>query len=153
GLPWADDAREALEAVLRELAKEGVRPGDRRQFKAVSAVQAYAYLSGAEAVSPEHLEAAAHTLWDDPLEQPATVAKVIAKVANPAGMRVSQLLLEAEEVLAGADVRDLAQAAAAAAKLAEIDRQLAALKGDGRLGRARGYVREQLRKLKLASIE
>ena len=68
-------------------------------------------------------------------------------------MRVNQLLLECEQVLAGADVRNLAQAATAAAKLGEIDRQLAGLRGNGRLERARAYVREQLRKLKLASIE
>ena len=37
-------------------------------------------------------------------------------------MRVTQLLLEAESVLAATDVRDLAGAANAAAKLGEIDR-------------------------------
>jgi len=78
---------------------------------------------------------------------------VIARVANPTGMRVTQLLLEVEAVLAAADVRNLADAAKAAAKLAEIDRQLAGLKGNGRLDGARAYLRDQLRKLKLASIE
>src|SRR3954454_7945734 len=34
-LPWTDEARQALEQVIRELHKEGVQPGDRRQFKAV----------------------------------------------------------------------------------------------------------------------
>src|SRR3954451_5224367 len=34
-LPWTAEAREATEAILRELAREGVQPGDRRQFKAV----------------------------------------------------------------------------------------------------------------------
>lgn len=127
-LPWTPDAREAFEVVLRELAREGVHTGDRRQFKTVGVVRAFAYLSGADAVSPEHLEVAAHTLWDSPEEQPQAVARVIGRVANPTGMRVGQLLLEAEEVLAAADVRNLAEAAKAAAKLAEIDKQLAALK-------------------------
>jgi MoxR-like ATPase len=69
-------------------------------------------------------------------------------------MRVNQLLLECEQVLAATDVRQLAQAATAAAKLQEIDRQLAALPaGDGRLERARGYVREQVKRIKLASLE
>jgi MoxR-like ATPase len=152
-LPWTDEGRDALETVIRELAKEGVQPGDRRQRKAVAAARAFAWLSGAEAVEPEHLEVLASVLWDDPLEQPGVCARVIARVANPVGMRVSQLLLECEQILAGADVRNLAQAAAAAAKLGEIDRQLAGLKGNGRLDRARAYVREQLKKLKLASIE
>ncbi|OWK35354.1 AAA family ATPase [Fimbriiglobus ruber] len=152
-LPWADDAKDALETVLKELAKEGVQPGDRRQFKTVGVVQAFAYLTGADEVRPEHLEVAQHCLWDDPGEQPQAAARVIARVANPTGMRVTQLLLEVEQMLAAADVRDLADAAKAAAKLAEIDRQLAALKGNGRVDKARGYVKEQLKKLKLASIE
>ena len=140
-LPWSAEA------------KEGVRPGDRRQFKTVGVVQAFAYLTGADEVQPEHLEVARHTLWDDPLEQPQAAARVIARIANPVGMRVTQLLLEVEEVLAATDVRNLADAARAAAKLAEIDRQLAGLRGNGRVETGRAYVKDQLRRLKLASIE
>jgi len=61
--------------------------------------------------------------------------------------------LEVEQVLTAADVRNLADAAKAAAKLAEIDRQLSILKGNGRVEKARLYLKEQLKKLKLASIE
>ena len=153
GLAWSDEAREALEAVLAELAREGVRPGDRRQFKTVGVVRAFAFLCGADRVEPEHLEVAQHCLWDDPLEQPAKVAQVIARVANPPGMRVTQLLLEVESVLAATDVRNLADAARAAAKLGEVDRQLSALAGSGRVDKARAYVKGQLKQLKLASIE
>ena len=152
-LPWSNTAREALEQVLTELAKEGIRPGDRRQFKTVNVVRAFAYLNGADEVRPEHLEVAQHTLWDVPEEQPAKTAQVIAKIANPTGMRVTQLLLEVESVLAATDVRNLADAAKAAAKLGEIDRQLTALSGNGRLEKARAYLKDQLKKLKLASIE
>jgi MoxR-like ATPase len=152
-LPWAGDAREALEEVLRELAREGVRPGDRRQRKAVGAARAAAWLAGADRVEPEHLEVLQHVLWDDPEEQPAVCARVIAKVANPTGMRVTGLLVEVEGVLAATDVRNLSSAATAAAKLAEVERQLAALTGNGRVEKARAYVKDQLRKLKLASIE
>ena len=120
---------------------------------AVAAARASAWLHGAERVEPERLEVLASVLWDDPQEQPAVCAKVIARVANPVGMRVNQLLLEAEQILAGADVRNLAEAAKAAAKLAEIDKQLAVLKGNGRVDRARIYVKDQLKRLKLASIE
>ncbi len=152
GLPWTADAREALEAVLTELAREGVRPGDRRQVKTVGVVRAFAYLSGADEVHPEHLEVARHCLWDDPADQPRQVAEVIARVANPAGMRVGRLLLEADDVAAGADARNLAAAATAAAKLAEIDRRLAGLTATGRVEAARGHVRDQLQRLKLASL-
>ena len=152
-LPWSAGAKEALGTVLSELAKEGVRPGDQRQHKTVGAVKAYAYLNGADEVRPEHLEIAQHCLWDTPEEQPQKVAQVIAKIANPTGMRVTQLLLEVESVLASTDVRNLAEAAKAAAKLGEIDKQLAGLTGNGRLEKARVYLKDQLRKLKLASIE
>lgn len=152
-VPWSVEAKEAFEAVLKELAREGVRPGDRRQFKTVGVVRAYAWLSGDEVVMPEHLEVAAHTLWDDPAEQPGVAARVIGRVANPVGMRVTQLLVEVEELVAATDARDLAAAAKAAAKLGEVQRQLAALKGGGRLEAARAHVREQLRRLRLASIE
>ncbi len=152
-LHWSVDAKQALEAVLAELAREGVRPGDRRQFKTVGVVRAFAFLDGADAVRPEHLEVAQHCLWDSPEDQPQKVAQVIAKIANPTGMRVTQLLLEVESVLAATDVRNLAEAAKAAAKLGEIDKQLAGLSGNGRLEKARLYLKDQLKKLKLASIE
>jgi MoxR-like ATPase len=80
-------------------------------------------------------------------------ARVIAKVANPVGMRVTQLLLEVESVLSATDPRNLADAAKAAAKLGEIARQLEALPTDTRVEKARAYLKEQLRKIKLASIE
>jgi len=152
-LPWTDAAKQALEAILRELAKEGVRPGDRRQFKGVKAARAFAWLEGAERVEPEHLSVLQHVLWDAPEEQPAKCAKVIAKIANPVGMRVHQLLSECEQILASCEVKNLAQAATAAAKLGEIERQFAGMKGNGRLERARTYVKDQIRKLKLASLE
>ncbi len=152
-VPWSVEAMEAMEGVLRELAKEGVQPGDRRQFKTVGVVQAFAFLNGADEVLPEHLEVAQHCLWDDPHEQPQKAAQVIARVANPVGMRVTQLLLEVEQVLVAADVRNLADAAKAAAKLAEIDRQFSTLRGNGRVEKARTYLKDQLKKLKLASIE
>jgi MoxR-like ATPase len=152
-LGWTPEAREAFESILRELAAEGIRPGDRRQFKAVGACKAFAYLCGAESVEPEHLEVAAHCLWDAPEEQPQKTAEVVARIANPTGMRVNQLLLECEQVVGGCDVRNLSSAATAAAKLGEIDRALAALKSDARVERARSHVKDQVKKLKLASLE
>jgi MoxR-like ATPase len=152
-IPWSPSAREALEQILKELFKEGVRPGDRRQRKAVQAARAYAYLNGATQVDAEHLEVLASILWDEPQEQPQICARVIGKIANPAGLKVTGLLIEVEQVLANCDVRNLTQAATAAAKLAEIERQLLPLKDSARGERARAYVQDQLKKLKLASLE
>jgi MoxR-like ATPase len=152
-LPWTEEAKESMETIIRELHKEGVQPGDRRQFKSVGVAKAFAWLEGASRVEPEHLEILQHVLWDSPEEQPEKVAQVVAKIANPTGMKLNQLLLECEQVLSATDVRNLAQAATATAKLAEIDKQLRTLKGNGRTERARAYVKEQIRKIKLASIE
>lgn len=55
GLVWSSEVREAFQSILRELASEGIRPGDRRQFKAVGACRAFASLCGAGQVEPEHL--------------------------------------------------------------------------------------------------
>jgi MoxR-like ATPase len=153
-LAWSLEAREALETILRELAKEGIQPGDRRQFKSVGAVRAFAFLSGSERVEPEHLEVLAHTLWTEPEEQPQKVAGIVARIANPTGMRVNGLLMEVEQILAATDVRQLAQAASAASKLQEVHRQLVTLKGsDARVGKAREYVQQQIKRIKIASIE
>ena len=154
GLPWTEEAKEALEAILHELAKEGIQPGDRRQFKAVGAAQAFAYLNAAERVEPEHLEILAHVLWESPEEQPDKVAGVVARVANPTGMRVNSLLMEVEQILAATDVKQLAQAATAAGKLQEVHKKLAGLKGgDSRVARAKEYVQQQIKRIKLQSIE
>ena len=79
------------------------------------------------------LEAIAALLGHQKME----MTLIYAKIANPVGMRVTQLLLEVESVLSATDVRNLAEAAKAAAKLSEIDKQLGALSGNGRVEKAR----------------
>lgn len=154
-LAYTPDAKDALLTILRDLAKEGVLPGDRRQYKSVAAAQAFAYLAGATEVRPEHLEILQHTLWDDPAEQPEKVAQVVSRVANPLGMQVNSLLLEVEGILAATDARNLAQAAAATNKLKEVHKKLSGLAavGNGRVARALEYVEQQSRRIKTASME
>lgn len=152
-LKWTDEAKTALESVLKELAKEGIVPGDRRCYKAVAVAQAFAWVHGAEKVEPEHLEVLASVLWDVPEEQPEKCAKVIARIANPVGMRLNQLLMEAESVIASTDARDLAQAAKGTAKLNEIGKQMAEMKGNGRLEKAKEYIRGEVKRIRLASMD
>lgn len=152
-LAYTDEAMDALTTVLRDLRKEGVIPGDRRQHKAVKLARAFAWLQGATQVEPEHLEVLSHVLWDDPQEQPQVVARTIARIANPSGMQISSLLLEAEEVLAATDVRNLTQAAAAAGKLQEITKKLAAVKASPRQASALAHVRTKVKEIKIASLE
>jgi MoxR-like ATPase len=149
---WTDRAADALLEILRELKKEGVTVSDRRRSKAPMVVQAYAFLCGASQVETEHLSILSTVLWDEP-GQATKVAKVVAAVANPTGMRVNQLLLEAEGILGATDARDLNQAAAATSKLREIAKQLKALPADDRVARAFSYVQGEVRRISMASIE
>ena len=66
--------------------------------------------------------------------------------------RLDARLLEAEEILTDADPRDLAKAATAAAKLGEVERRLGEIGAEPRAAKVRAYVREQIRKLRLASL-
>ena len=153
GIPWSEGAKAAFETILTQLAREGIFPGDRRQMKAVRAVQAFAYLEGATEVKPEHLQILCHVLWEDPGEQPEKVASVIAKVAAPVGMKANSLVFEAEEIVFKLNPSNLAEAAVAARKLCEIEKQLQNLGDHLKAVNARDLVRGQIRKIKLASIE
>lgn len=127
-VPWNDEAREALFKIIKDLRHEGILPGDRRLRKARFACQAYAWLNESDTVECEHLEILSHILWEDPAEQPKKVAQVIAKAANPSGMAVNSLLMEAEQVFASTDGKDLSKASVAAKKLNEIHGKLKAMK-------------------------
>jgi MoxR-like ATPase len=98
-LIFSPEAQAAFGEILDTLNREGIRPGDRRLRKSVMACRAFAWLNGSGRVEPEHLEVLAHTLWDDPQEQPEKVAKVVARIANPIGMKTNDLLIQAEDVV------------------------------------------------------
>ena len=152
-VPFSDEAKTAFLDILKALATEGIVPGDRRQYKAVNVCRAAAYLSGSDCVRPEHLEILAHVLWDDPIEQPEKAARVVARIANPAGMAVNQYLLETESIMDGTDVRNLGQATDADSKLREILAKLEVLGDHPKAVKASGYVRDRLRALRIALAE
>ena len=152
GLVWSKEAKQALESILDELARQSVKPSDRRQFKSVSIVQAYAWLNGAEEVQPEHLEILTHVLWVDH-EEASKVRSVIMQIAAPVGMKVSGLISEIEQVLSSVDPKDLGQAATAAAKLSEINKTLKGLKSHPKAVAAIAYLKEQTTQLRLKSID
>ena len=101
----------------------------------------------------EHLQVLTSILWEDPTEQPEKVLQIVLKVANPTGMKVNSLLIEVEQICENANLKQLAQAAVAASKLSEIEKQLHALGNHPKAAIARKHVREQIKKIKLASIE
>jgi MoxR-like ATPase len=146
---WTPQAMDAFERIVVELAKEGIRPGDRRQFKAVKACQAFAYLSGASSVETQHLAILEHILWDDPAEQPAKVAKVVARIANPIAVQVSEILAQVDEIMTACNPSDLTQNIGATTKLQERERKLAAIQSADRtrIMKAQNYIRSLLREL------
>ena len=152
GLVWSKEAKQALESVLDELARQGVRPSDRRQYKSVSIVQAFAWLQGFEEVMPEHLEILTHVLWVDH-EEASKVRAVIMQIAAPVGMKVSGLISEIEQVLSSVDPKDLGQAATGAAKLSEINKSLKGLKSHPKAVAAIAYLKEQITQLRLKSLD
>lgn len=152
-LPWAADAVEAFEDILRELSREGIIPGDRRQVKAVKVCRAAAWLDGAAEVQKQHLGVLADVLWDAPEEQPKKTAEVVAKIANPTGLQVNGLLVEAEEVIGATNPRELAKVSAAAAKLAEIVKKLKEITGSERATKAATYVMGQVQAMRKAALE
>ena len=152
GLPCSKEAKQALESILDELARQGVRPSDRRIFKCVSVVQAFTWLNGVEDVQPEHLEILQHVLWGDQ-EEFVKVRSVIMQIAEPVGMKVNGLISEIEQVLSSVDPKDLGQAATAAAKLSEINKTLKGLKSHPKAVAAIAYLKEQTTQLRLKSLD
>jgi MoxR-like ATPase len=152
GLPWSKEAKQALEAILDELARQGVRPSDRRQFKSIAVVQGYAWLQGAEDVQPEHLEILQHVLWSDH-EEAIKVRSVIMTIAAPVGMKVNGLISEIEQILSGVNPKDLGATATAASKLSEIQKSLKAMKDHPKALAALAYVKDQITQLRLKSLD
>ena len=152
GLLWSIEAKLALESILDELSRQGVKPSDRRIFKCVSIVQAYAWLNGAEEVQPDHLEILQHVLWSDH-EESTKVRSVIMQIAAPVGMKVNGLISEIEQVLSSVDPKDLGQAATAAAKLSEINKTLKGLKSHPKASAGIAYLKEKITELRLKSLD
>jgi len=153
GLPWSIEAKQALESILDELARQGVKPSDRRIFKSVAIVQAFAWLQGFEEVLPEHLEVLQHVLWNDHAEEASKVRAVIMTIAAPISMKVNGLISEIEQIVSGVNPKDLAQSALAASKLGEIQKSLKLMKGHAKAETALAYVKDQITQLRLKSLD
>lgn len=150
-LDFTDEAKEALLAIYRAAKAEGICPGDRRLQKSIKAAQASAWLAGATEVEPDHMEILSHVLWDDPTEQPKKLAEIVGRVANPTGMKINGLLMEAEEIIAKADLKELSQAAVATKKLGEVAKQLKAVTGE-RARQAHEHVAAEIKRIKVATV-
>ena len=152
GVSWSKEAKVALESILDELSRQGVKPSDRRIFKCVSVVQAYAWLNDGVEVLPEHLDILQYVLWHDH-EEFVKVRSVILQIAAPVGMKVNGLISEIEQILSGVNPKDLGQSATAASKLSEIQKSLKLMKGHAKADAALTYVKEKITELRLKSLD
>jgi MoxR-like ATPase len=106
---FTDAAKDAMMGIIKSINQEGIFPGDRRMFKSVKAARAYALLEGSDEVEPVHLDILAHTLWDDPNEQPEKVAKIVAKVANPEKYAINEQLMMIDSIVENSPVHEAVQ--------------------------------------------
>jgi MoxR-like ATPase len=79
-IPLGADVMPALFALRQSLATAGVVVSDRRWVKALKLLRANAWLSGAVAVSPYHMEILSACLWNT-AEQIPTVRAEVMKIA------------------------------------------------------------------------
>jgi MoxR-like ATPase len=150
--PISDAAKEAYREILRLLASEGIRPGDRRIRKSLGVVKAAAYMAGDDEVAPEHLEILTHVLWDDPVEHPQKCTQIVGKISNPAGLKINEHILQAEEIVANTDPKDLGRASESLARLGKIAKELEVIKGD-KAANGLKRVKQHILNLRKASIE
>lgn len=151
--PWSKAAMDCYDAIGRDLNREGIVPGDRRDRKAVGIAQAAAWLEGAKEVAPDHLSILGDVLWDSPEEQPQKAATVVARNANPMGFQINGFLVEAEQILSGADMKNLASVSAAASKLGEVLSKIKALPHSTKADKAAKHVSDRLRAIKQAALD
>ena len=88
----------------------------------------------------------------DPAEQPAKLAQIVGKIANPEVMKVNGLLMEAEEIISATDLKDLGATATACKKLGEIHAQLSGLSG-AKADAAAEYVSAEVKRIRIATVE
>lgn len=91
---------EAIVALRRALTGQGIVIGDRRWRKALSLLQANAYLDGRTSVDEDDLTILRHVLWQRP-DQRAAVTKAIAQIGNPLTAAALELLDQANSVQEG----------------------------------------------------
>lgn len=146
-LKMSNGAMDALDDGLDELKKEGVVVGDRRMKAAVSVAKAAALVNGNSEVEVEDLEVLQHVLWSVP-DQEQLTAQIIAKIANPMGWKVEEILASADTAIANITDFTSPDAFAAAKKVKELTEELKKLPMDNpKVQSGLTYIGEQMRAL------
>lgn len=89
GLP--DPVMVAMMEIRKRLAREDIRPSDRRFVEAMKVVRAAAWLDGSTTAEPEHLLCLTDICWTHP-DQIPTVSAVVNEVVEPLTSEADSLL-------------------------------------------------------------
>lgn len=86
-----NDIIKTLVKLRREIDNEGILVSDRKWVQVIDAIKAYSYLNGNTEVIDTDLMILCHILWSA-TEQRSKVRRLVARVSNPAGEKILQIL-------------------------------------------------------------
>ena len=148
---WSEESKQTAIEIRRKLQQEGIVIGDRRLRKSIFATKCYAWLNGNSEVTNDDLEILSHIWWNNPETQPSVVSDVIADIAMPSRLIVTQLLTDAMDIMSQVDMKAFETHGSATHKLSAIHKKLKSISGQ-RSEDAQKSVSEMVKNIRLATI-
>lgn len=150
-LLWSLDAKEAAHEIRKKLTREGIRIGDRRLRQSERACRAYAWLNGKAEVTTDDLEILSHIWWTNPEGQPQVVMDTIADIAKPSRLMVTQLLADAQQIMADLDMKDHKTHGPATHKLKNIYKEVKKF-STPQAESAKGLIESMVQDIRMATV-
>ncbi len=99
-MPIPQDVRDAIGKLYSQLGDKGIIISDRRWEQSLDLLRAHAVLEQRAAVDPDDLQILKHGFWNTH-EQRATIAQLVAALANPINASAFELADQAQSVYEG----------------------------------------------------
>jgi MoxR-like ATPase len=99
-MPIPQDVRDAVKKLYSQLADKGIIISDRRWEQSLDLLRAHAVLEQRTTVDPDDLQILKHGFWNNH-EQRATIAQLVAALANPINASAFELADQAQSVYEG----------------------------------------------------
>ena len=99
-MPIPQDVRDAVGKLYSQLGDKGIIISDRRWEQSLDLLRAHAVLEQRSAVDPDDLQILKHGFWNTH-EQRATIAQLVAALANPINASAFELADQAQSVYDG----------------------------------------------------
>src|SRR5262245_31939134 len=99
-MPIPQDVRDAVGKLYAQLGDKGIIISDRRWEQSLDLLRAHAVLEQRPAVDPDDLQILKHGFWNTH-EQRATIAQLVAALANPINASAFELADQAQSVYEG----------------------------------------------------